>query len=155
MQQVDTTLLGLSPEDAKRNPYIASMGLYVFRRDFLLKLLSWIYPTANDFGSEIIPAVITEQNVQVRNIIRLISIFTCILHFLNWQNIFANLQAYIFRDYWEDIGTIKTFYDANLALAEEVLSTFSFNTLAINYGTYVLVNISTWLSVAVSKVRIL
>lgn len=26
----------------------------------------------------------------------------------------------MFRDYWEDIGTIKTFYDANLALTEEV-----------------------------------
>nr|GMD05047.1 glucose-1-phosphate adenylyltransferase large subunit 1-like [Ipomoea batatas] len=89
--QVDTTRLGLSPEDAKRNPYIASMGLYVFRRDLLLNLLRWIYPTANDFGSEIIPAVITEHNV----------------------------QAYFFKDYWEDIGTIKTFYDANLALAEE------------------------------------
>lgn len=30
------------------------------------------------------------------------------------------LQAYIFRDYWEDIGTIQSFYDANLALTEEV-----------------------------------
>jgi ADP-glucose pyrophosphorylase len=30
------------------------------------------------------------------------------------------LQAYIFKDYWEDIGTIKSFYEANLALAEEV-----------------------------------
>lgn len=30
------------------------------------------------------------------------------------------LQAYFFGDYWEDIGTIKSFYDANLALTEEV-----------------------------------
>lgn len=30
------------------------------------------------------------------------------------------LQAYMFREYWEDIGTIKSFYDANLALTEEV-----------------------------------
>lgn len=29
-------------------------------------------------------------------------------------------QAYIFRDYWEDIGTIKSYYDASLALTEEV-----------------------------------
>lgn len=29
-------------------------------------------------------------------------------------------QGYIFRDYWEDIGTIKTFYEANLALTDEV-----------------------------------
>lgn len=30
------------------------------------------------------------------------------------------MQAYVFRDYWEDIGTIKSFYDANLALTDEV-----------------------------------
>lgn len=89
--EVDTTLLGLSRQEANESPYIASMGVYVFKKDILLKLLKWRYPTANDFGSEIIPAAIIEQNV----------------------------QAYIFRDYWEDIGTIKSFYDANLALAKE------------------------------------
>lgn len=89
--QVDTTLLGLSPQDARLNPYIASMGVYVFKTDVLLRLLKWRYPTSNDFGSEIIPAAVTENNV----------------------------QAYIFRDYWEDIGTIKSFYDANLALTKE------------------------------------
>ncbi|KAK7840609.1 glucose-1-phosphate adenylyltransferase large subunit 1 [Quercus suber] len=89
--QVDTTLLGLSPQDAVKFPYIASMGVYVFKTDILLKLLKWRYPTANDFGSEIIPAAVKEHNV----------------------------QAYIFRDYWEDIGTIKSYYDASLALTEE------------------------------------
>lgn len=29
-------------------------------------------------------------------------------------------QAYLFRDYWEDIGTVKSFFDANLALTEQV-----------------------------------
>ena len=38
------------------------------------------------------------------------------------------LQAYLFNDYWEDIGTIKSFYDANLALVEEV----SFNLILRN-----------------------
>ncbi|XP_038711012.1 glucose-1-phosphate adenylyltransferase large subunit 1-like isoform X2 [Tripterygium wilfordii] len=89
--QVDTTLLGLSPQDAKKAPYIASMGVYIFKTDTLLELLRWRYPTSNDFGSEIIPAAVREHDV----------------------------QAYIFRDYWEDMGTIKTFYDANLALTEE------------------------------------
>jgi glucose-1-phosphate adenylyltransferase len=90
--QVDTTVLGLSPNEAKRKPFIASMGIYVFKKRVLLKLLRWRYPTANDFGSEIIPASIKEFNV----------------------------QAYLFRDYWEDIGTIKSFFDANLALTEQV-----------------------------------
>ncbi|KVI01995.1 ADP-glucose pyrophosphorylase, conserved site-containing protein [Cynara cardunculus var. scolymus] len=90
--RVDTSLLGLSPKEAEESPYIASMGVYVFKRDILLKLLRWRYPTSNDFGSEILPAAVTEHN----------------------------MQAYLFRDYWEDIGTIKSFYDANLALTDEV-----------------------------------
>ncbi|GER50352.1 glucose-1-phosphate adenylyltransferase [Striga asiatica] len=89
--QVDTSIIGLSPHDAINSPYIASMGVYAFRTDVLLKLLKRSYPSSNDFGSEIIPSAVKEQNV----------------------------QAYIFRDYWEDIGTIKSFYDANLALADE------------------------------------
>ncbi|GAU22052.1 hypothetical protein TSUD_309560 [Trifolium subterraneum] len=91
--QVDTSRLGLSPQDALNSPYIASMGVYVFKKDVLLKLLKWRYPTSNDFGSEIIPSAIKEHNV----------------------------QAYFFGDYWEDIGTIKSFYDANLALTKEVV----------------------------------
>ncbi|KAK6946273.1 Nucleotidyl transferase domain [Dillenia turbinata] len=90
--RADTTLFGLSPQAATRTPYIASMGVYVFKTDVLLKLLRWRYPTSNDFGSEIIPAAVSEYNV----------------------------QAYLFRDYWEDIGTIRSFYDANLALTVEV-----------------------------------
>ncbi|KAL7002691.1 Glucose-1-phosphate adenylyltransferase large subunit 1 [Sarracenia purpurea var. burkii] len=89
--EADTTLLGLSPQDAAKAPYIASMGVYVFKTDILLKLLRSRYPAFNDFGSEIIPSAVRDHNV----------------------------QAYIFRDYWEDIGTIKSFYDANLALTEE------------------------------------
>jgi glucose-1-phosphate adenylyltransferase len=89
--QVDTTVLGLSPEEAKKKPYIASMGIYVFKKDVLLKLLRWRYPTANDFGSEIIPDAAKE----------------------------LSMQAYLFDDYWEDIGTIKSFFDANLALTAQ------------------------------------
>lgn len=66
MQQVDTSLLGLSPQDAMKTPYIASMGVYIFKTEILLKLLRWRYPTANDFGSEIIPAAVKEHNVNVQ-----------------------------------------------------------------------------------------
>ncbi|CAN0909168.1 Glucose-1-phosphate adenylyltransferase large subunit 1 (Fragment) [Linum grandiflorum] len=89
--EVDTTRIGLSAQKAKQSPYIASMGVYVFKTDMLLKLLKWRFPTANDFGSEIIPAAVLEHDV----------------------------NAYIFRDYWDDIGTIDSFYHANLALTEE------------------------------------
>ncbi|XP_051147411.1 glucose-1-phosphate adenylyltransferase large subunit 1-like [Andrographis paniculata] len=89
--QVDTSIIGLSREEAQESPYIASMGVYAFKTDVLLKLLKWSHPLSNDFGSEIIPAAIKEHNV----------------------------QAYLFRDYWEDIGSIKSFYNANLALLNE------------------------------------
>lgn len=67
-QQVDTSILGLSDQDALKNPYIASMGVYVFRTDVLLKLLKDKYPSSNDFGSEIIPSAVRDHNVQVRYI---------------------------------------------------------------------------------------
>ncbi|XP_050366451.1 glucose-1-phosphate adenylyltransferase large subunit, chloroplastic/amyloplastic-like [Argentina anserina] len=89
--QVDTTVLGLSELDAMKNPYIASMGVYVFRTEVLLNLLRFSYPSSNDFGSEIIPAAVRSHNV----------------------------QAFLFNDYWEDIGTVKSFFDANLALTEQ------------------------------------
>nr|BAF47748.1 ADP-glucose pyrophosphorylase beta subunit IbAGPb2 [Ipomoea batatas] len=89
--QVDTSLLGLSENEAKKYPYIASMGVYVFRTEVLLNLLRSQYPSCNDFGSEIIPAAVKDHNV----------------------------QAYLFSDYWEDIGTVKSFFDANLALTEQ------------------------------------
>ncbi|CAN0885083.1 Glucose-1-phosphate adenylyltransferase large subunit 4, chloroplastic/amyloplastic [Linum grandiflorum] len=88
---VDTTILGLSAQEAKKFPHIASMGVYVFKTDVLLKLLRLHYPTANDFGSEILPMSLKHYNV----------------------------QAYLFNGYWEDIGTIRSFFDANLALTEQ------------------------------------
>ncbi|WJX96847.1 Clathrin assembly protein complex 2 beta large chain [Trifolium repens] len=95
--QVDTTVLGLSKEEALEKPYIASMGVYVFKKEILLNLLRWRFPTANDFGSEIIPASAKE----------------------------FYMKAYLFNDYWEDIGTIRSFFEANLALTDHP-SKFSF-----------------------------
>ncbi|XP_050217197.1 glucose-1-phosphate adenylyltransferase large subunit 1, chloroplastic [Mercurialis annua] len=94
---VDTTVLGLSKDEAEKKPYIASMGVYVFKKEILLNLLRWRFPTANDFGSEIIPASANEFFI----------------------------KAYLFNSYWEDIGTIRSFFEANLALTEHP-SRFSF-----------------------------
>lgn len=94
---VDTTALGLSPEEATRSPYIASMGIYVFDKQVLLDLLDE-NPARTDFGKEIIPAAAATYKV----------------------------QAYLFKDYWEDIGTIQSFYEANLALTEQPVPSFSF-----------------------------
>jgi glucose-1-phosphate adenylyltransferase len=95
--EVDTSILGLTPEEAKQNPYIASMGIYVFKKEVLVKLLKENLENT-DFGKEIIPAAAQNYNV----------------------------QAYLFKDYWEDIGTIEAFYDANLALTKQPQPPFSF-----------------------------
>ncbi len=95
--QVDTTVLGLTPEKAQENPYIASMGIYVFKKEILAKLLE-ANTQETDFGKEIIPTSAKDYN----------------------------LQAYLFADYWEDIGTIEAFYEANLALTKQPQPPFSF-----------------------------
>lgn len=94
---VDTSILGLRPEEAKENPYIASMGIYVFKKEILVKLLKENLENT-DFGKEIIPAAAKDYNV----------------------------QAHLFNDYWEDIGTIEAFYNANLALTKQPQPPFSF-----------------------------
>jgi glucose-1-phosphate adenylyltransferase len=95
--QVDTTILGLTKEQAQLQPYIASMGIYVFKKEVLIKLLKESLERT-DFGKEIIPDAAKEYNV----------------------------QAYLFDGYWEDIGTIEAFYNANLALTQQPLPPFSF-----------------------------
>jgi glucose-1-phosphate adenylyltransferase len=67
-------------------PYLASMGVYLFNRDVLRDLLT---STADeDFGRQIIPTAIRSRRV----------------------------GAYLFDGYWEDVGTISAFYEANLSL---------------------------------------
>ncbi|KAM0829317.1 hypothetical protein ACQ4PT_066958 [Festuca glaucescens] len=96
---VDTTILGLDNERAKELPYIASMGIYVFSKDAMLRLLRENFPSANDFGSEVIPGA-TEIGMRV--------------------------QAYLYDGYWEDIGTIEAFYNANLGITKKPVPDFSF-----------------------------
>jgi len=95
--QVDTTTLGLTPEEAQQQPYIASMGIYVFKKQVLVDLLK-ANTEQTDFGKEIIPTSASKYNV----------------------------QAYLFEGYWEDIGTIAAFYEANLALTQQPHPPFSF-----------------------------
>jgi glucose-1-phosphate adenylyltransferase len=89
--KVDTTELGLNAEEALKRPFLASMGIYVFKYDRLVELLkedaSWL-----DFGREIIPGAIKNLNV----------------------------QGFLFDGYWEDIGTIHAFYLANLDLTSPI-----------------------------------
>ena len=75
--------------------YQASMGIYVFNRQVLIDVLA--NNDGTDFGKHIIPGAIGQYRV----------------------------NAYIFQDYWEDIGTIRAFFDANLALTD-IIPPYSF-----------------------------
>jgi glucose-1-phosphate adenylyltransferase len=89
--QVDTTQLGLDANEAQRRPFLASMGIYVFKYDELERLLGEDSERI-DFGKHVIPAAIKSRHV----------------------------QAYMFDGYWEDIGTIGAFYRANLDLTTKI-----------------------------------
>lgn len=72
---------------AKGRTLLASMGIYIFNLDVLNDVLK--ETNKSDFGKDIIPEIIKKRRV----------------------------FAYFFDGYWEDIGTIKSFYEANLNLA--------------------------------------
>jgi glucose-1-phosphate adenylyltransferase len=68
--------------------YLASMGLYFFGRDALVKCCN--ETGLVDFGRHVIPAYVPK----------------------------ARVQAHVYRGYWEDVGTIASYFEANLALCD-------------------------------------
>ncbi|MEP6628207.1 MAG: glucose-1-phosphate adenylyltransferase [Ginsengibacter sp.] len=82
-----------SPEmqESGRN-YLASMGIYLFKKKVLFDLLGGENKDAKDFGKEILPNAITSLNV----------------------------LSYQYSGYWTDIGNISSFFDANLGLTQEL-----------------------------------
>jgi glucose-1-phosphate adenylyltransferase len=72
--------------------YLASMGIYIFNRKVLFDFLQNVHPDATDFGKEIIPDSIANYTV----------------------------TSYQYEGYWTDIGNIASFFEANLALTEEI-----------------------------------
>jgi glucose-1-phosphate adenylyltransferase len=68
--------------------YLANMGIYLFKTDVLYELLT-AKPLATDFGKEVFP-----RNYKAKKI-----------------------HAHLFDGYWEDLGTIKSYHEASLALA--------------------------------------
>ncbi len=102
--RVDTTKFGLTAEESEKRPFLASMGIYIFNYERLIEFLKEDEKRV-DFGKEIIPSAIEKYNV----------------------------QAYLFKNYWEDIGTIRAFYDANLDLAAPLPKFNFFNTDAPIY----------------------
>ena len=96
IEKPDASLLpewtsNVSPEmqQAGRH-YLASMGIYIFNRDLLIKLME--NPNTNDFGKEIIPQSIDKHKT----------------------------LSYQFEGYWTDIGNIDSFFEANLGLTDNI-----------------------------------
>ena len=77
---------------AQGRNYLASMGIYIFGRKILFDLLQDIHKEATDFGKEIIPSSIKEYKV----------------------------ASYQYDGYWTDIGNIYSFFEANLALTQDI-----------------------------------
>lgn len=68
--------------------YLGSMGIYLFKREVLFKLL--LEDLREDFGKHLLPTMVQK----------------------------GKTYAYLFDGYWEDIGTIESFYHANIALTQ-------------------------------------
>ena len=77
---------------SKGRVYLASMGIYIFNRQLLFDLLENEKKDATDFGKEIIPQSINQYKV----------------------------ASYQYEGYWEDIGNIRAFFEANIALTQDL-----------------------------------
>lgn len=75
--------------DSPEKPFLGSMGIYMFNTKTLIDLLN-NHPDQDDFGGDIIPEAIHSHAV----------------------------YGYVFDGYWQDIGTVRSFYEANLTLTE-------------------------------------
>jgi glucose-1-phosphate adenylyltransferase len=80
-------LAAVGGKDPKK-PFLASMGIYLFKRKTLFDLLQ--QDRRDDFGKHLIPTKVTD----------------------------GGAYAYLHQGYWDDIGTIRSFYDANIALTK-------------------------------------
>ena len=77
------------PHDEER-PFLGSMGIYIFKTRVLIDLLT-SFPKHDDFGGDIIPEAIKSHRI----------------------------YGFDFDGYWEDIGTIRSFYETNLKLTSQ------------------------------------
>ena len=99
---VDGRIMEFEEKPAKPKSNLASMGIYIFNREFLsnyLKADAVDENSSHDFGKNIIPAMLADN---------------------------ARMYSYAFEGYWKDVGTIESLWQANMdLLADE--PPFSFN----------------------------
>jgi glucose-1-phosphate adenylyltransferase len=73
--------------------HLASMGIYIFNRNVLESILKDEYPEATDFGKEVIPNAIKDE---------------------------YKVISYQYEGYWTDVGNIPDFFEANMALTDDI-----------------------------------
>lgn len=90
---IDTLEYGFAESEAEAHskPFVASMGIYVFKKSVLKDLLSNRFPKAVDFSRDILSLMHGELHI----------------------------AAYPFHGYWEDVGSLKDYYAANMAMAAD------------------------------------
>lgn len=88
--QTDEELDALVSFPKSDKPFVGSMGIYVFKTEALNQLLNEV--EGDDFGKNIIPTALEHGR---------------------------KVQGHIFEEFWEDIGTIRRFYEVNLAMAQD------------------------------------
>lgn len=101
--RIDQTLFDHFKTEVKNRSHVASMGIYIFKKNILFKLLK--NSDHQDFGKEIVPSALSEHKV----------------------------AAYFFDGYWEDIGTMRSFFDAHMRMTHPVPE---FNFYDENYPFY-------------------
>jgi glucose-1-phosphate adenylyltransferase len=82
---------GFTEKPRRPSGGLASMGVYVIKKDFLIDVLA--NSTDVHFGNELLPRLVAQDHV--------------------------NAYSYHFPGYWADVGTIQAYYEANMALLAE------------------------------------
>jgi glucose-1-phosphate adenylyltransferase len=72
-----------------KKDFLASMGIYLFKREVLIDLLE--RDLREDFGKHLIPTLVNE----------------------------GRAYSFFYEGYWEDVGTVKSFYDVNIAVTKK------------------------------------
>jgi glucose-1-phosphate adenylyltransferase len=86
----DNHIVEFQEKPRRTRETLASMGIYIFRKDFLVNLLH--SSDFIDFGNEVLPAVVERKH---------------------------NVVAYTFPGYWADVGTVQAYWEANMSLLAE------------------------------------
>ena len=88
-------IIEFEEKPAKPKSNLASMGIYIFSRDYLEKYLAAdakSETSSHDFGKDIIPKMLTDG---------------------------GRLYSYAFNGYWKDVGTIESLWQANMDLLQD------------------------------------